>query len=131
MRGKTPLMYNLFMLTDNQLKQAISAGEISINPYNDKKIKAGKYDIHLGRYLLIPKQSDAIVDPTNPDTQPEYEKVDLLDDGYVLNPGKFVLGQTLELIGVSSKYGMFLDGTMDPSMMWILMLTSSPSLFAG
>lgn len=102
------------MLTDKQLKQFIKEKKISIEPYNEKKIKAGKYDIHLGKYLLQPVPTKVVIDPTDPKTTPEYKKLDLEsmgDEGYLLKPQEFILGQTLEQIGVAADVGMFLDGS--------------------
>lgn len=44
------------MLTDKQIKGLIKVNKVTIEPYDEKNLKAGKYDIHLGRYILIPKR---------------------------------------------------------------------------
>jgi dCTP deaminase len=99
------------MLTDTQIKQLIKEGKISITPFNESDIKAGKYDIHLGSTLLLPQRLDAVINPKDPTIQPEYKKVDISENSFILKPGAFVLGQTLEVIGLSADVGMFLDGS--------------------
>lgn len=67
--------------------------------------------MHLGQYILIPKKSSQIIDLADPKVQPGYEKKDLSIEPFILNPGQFILGQTLELVGLESDIGMFIDGS--------------------
>ncbi len=98
------------MLTDSEIKKLVKDEKISIQPFNEAKVKAGKYNVHLGQYLLKPIPTDTILDPTDTSTTPEYEKIDLVTNTFVLRPKEFVLGQTLEFIGLSADIGMFIDG---------------------
>ncbi|MDO8429444.1 MAG: dCTP deaminase [Candidatus Daviesbacteria bacterium] len=99
------------MLTDKQIKRLIKQRNISVEPFDEKNVKAGKLDIHLGQFILKPKSSTKVIDPQQLNFNPEYTKYDLMKDGYILKPGEFILGQTLELIGLDSNTGMFLDGS--------------------
>ncbi len=99
------------MLTDKQIRNAIETGKLKIEPFDEKSLKASRYDIRLGKYILIPKNTSKTIDLTNPDVQPEYDKVDITKTGYTLNPGDFVLGQTDELLTLDSDIGIFIDGS--------------------
>lgn len=99
------------MLTDSQIKQEISAGNLSINPYNEVSIKAGKYDFHLGPRILKPKNIGEVLDPASGTNNPEYEDIDITDNAYILQPGEFVLGQTIEKVKLGNRISMFVDGS--------------------
>src|SRR5260221_11724 len=99
------------MLSDNQIKELLRKGKITIEPDDEKHIKAGKYNLHLGRFILVPKDMEQIIDPANPVVQPIYRKKDISKEGFILEPKKFVLGQTLEIIGLDADIGMLLDGS--------------------
>lgn len=99
------------MLTDKQLLDLINNGRVTITPFNEKNLKAGKYDVHLGNNLLIPQDTTEIIDPTNPKSSPKYAKFNLAEKSFILEPKQFVLGQTAELVGLPADVGMFLDGS--------------------
>lgn len=99
------------MLADNEFLSLLRRGDIFISDFSDKNLKAGKYDVFLGRYLLVPDPDTKEVDPTNLKKSPKYIKHDLEKQPYTLKPKHFVLGQTQEEIGLSNKVGMFIDGS--------------------
>lgn len=99
------------MLTDRQIKNLILEKKILIEPYDEKNCRAGKYDIHLGQYLLVPSNPGQLIDPAQPTIQPTYQRIDLLEEPYILAPGQFVLGQTHERIGLHTTIGMLIDGS--------------------
>lgn len=98
------------MLTDKQLLSLIKSGKVTIEPFAPSNLMAGKYDVHLGPTILIPKKTTKIIDPEDPKKYPEYQKINISKKPFVIKPGEFVLGQTAELIGLSAEVGMFLDG---------------------
>lgn len=96
------------MLTDNQIKKLVKQKKIIIDPYDENQVMYGKYDVHLGPLLLIPKNVSEVIDPEKPAC--EFEKYDLTSGSFIFNPGQFILGQTLEFVGTNSDIGMFIDG---------------------
>lgn len=107
------------MLTDNQIKKLIDLEKLKIEPFDGKNLKASRYDIHLGRYILKPKNVIEVMDLSDPRIQPEYEKIDISEDDFMLNPGDFVLGQTLEMLELDSDIGIFIDGSTTPARLGI------------
>lgn len=114
------------ILSDNDIIREIQAGNIVCFPFDQSNLSNSSIDLRLGRYILSQKKSlfDRLGLRRNPTrfstdkhgrltvkNAPEYDKNDLLDcynlessRGYeskqfVLNPGQFVLAQTLELVG--------------------------------
>jgi dCTP deaminase len=98
------------ILTDGEIKELIRLGKIVVEPHDDKQVIAGKLRLHLGQYVLIPQANSLVLDPTDPNSQPQYKQFDLVKEPYILKPKEFVLGQTLETIRLSANVGMLLDG---------------------
>lgn len=72
-------------------------------------LRAAAVTLHLGETILIP-DSRTVVD-VKKNTLPKYREVKLADESpFSLKPNMFVIGQTLEQIGISQKIGMILDG---------------------
>lgn len=99
------------MLTDGQIRELISGGSISIDPFDDRRLREGKYDVALGEYILVPKNTYKVLNPTDPSILPEYSQYDITVEPFVLQPQQFVLGQTKEKIGLDSSVSMFIDGS--------------------
>ncbi|MFO0703865.1 MAG: dCTP deaminase [Patescibacteria group bacterium] len=99
------------MLTDTQIKTLLDNKKISVSDFDESNLKAGKYDIRLGKTILKPKNIGEVLDPASPKAKPEYERIDLSQgESYIVKPGEFILGQTHEMIGLDSDVGMLLDG---------------------
>lgn len=98
------------MLTDGQFKECVAQKKIIVEPYDEHNARSGKYDVHLGRYLLVPEPISVPLDPNSLEIEPRYSKIDLQAKPFILQPGQFVLGQTHELIGLDGDIGMFIDG---------------------
>ncbi|CAG1020429.1 dCTP deaminase [Patescibacteria group bacterium] len=98
------------ILTDTEILNLIQQKKITIEPFNEKHLRAGKYEVHLGQYILKPQNKGALIDPTIEGSKPEYKKFDLKEEAFILKPGMFILGQTNELIGLDSDTAMFIDG---------------------
>src|SRR6476660_225389 len=98
------------MLTDKEVKRFIKLKKITIDPYDESSVRAGKYDLHLGLNILVPQKTSKVVDPQKPVNLP-YKQLNIEKKAFVLAPGKFILGQTKELIGLAGDMGMLLDGS--------------------
>lgn len=98
------------MLSDVEIKSFIESGKITIVPHDEIRLEASNYSLTLGTKILIPK-SDQIIDLKDTSAKVEYDEFEMNDnDGYVLKPKEFILGQTAEKIGMDEDIGMILDG---------------------
>jgi dCTP deaminase len=79
------------ILSDTRILEEIEKKTIIINPYNREKLGSNSYDVHLGKYLAIYK--DEILDAKKHN---EIEHFEILEEGFVLQPGQLYLGVTLE-----------------------------------
>lgn len=96
------------MLVDKEIIEAYENKEIEITPFDQKRVTSGSYYLRLGKIILTPKPGQII--RLDGDDDPIYERFDISKDPYILEPGQFVLGQTLEIISIKNNIGMFIDG---------------------
>jgi dCTP deaminase len=85
------------VLSDRDIRAALEAGEIVIKPYDAKDLQPSSVDLHLDRRFRVFRNNRyAYIDVRNP--QPDLTELLTIenDEPFVLHPGEFVLGQTLE-----------------------------------
>jgi dCTP deaminase len=85
------------VLSDRDIRAAIEAGEIVIRPYDPQDLQPSSVDLHLDRRFRVFRNNRyAFIDVRH--LQPDLtELVSVADDEpFILHPGEFVLGQTLE-----------------------------------
>ncbi len=99
------------VLSDRSIKSEIAAGRISIVPFNESDVQPASVDLHLdGKVLVFRNASAGFVDLRYeiPDL---YEMVEIADDRpFILHPGEFVLGNTLERISLGNEIVARLEG---------------------
>jgi len=82
------------ILTGDEIERGIERGEIEIDPFERANVDVNSYGIHLGDSLLV--YSNPIIDPFRKN---EVTRVELGQEGYVLEPRRFYLGHTHERMG--------------------------------
>jgi dCTP deaminase len=85
------------VLSDRDIRASIEAGRIVVNPYDPKDLQPSSVDLHLDRRFRVFRNNRyPFIDVRHP--QPDLtELVTITDDEpFILHPGEFVLGQTLE-----------------------------------
>lgn len=96
------------ILSDKDIEDYLFSGKLIVSPHKEKNIYPASYIFHLGWQLLRPFGNDLI--DFKKKLMPEYEEINLTDNGYILQPNEFILGQTLELITLCSEIGMIIEG---------------------
>ncbi len=87
------------VLSDRDIRAAIEAGEVGIRPYDPADLQPSSVDLHLDRSFRVFRNNRyAFIDVRAP--QPDLtELLKVADDEpFILHPGEFVLGQTLEWV---------------------------------
>jgi dCTP deaminase len=85
------------VLSDRDIRAAIDAGEIVIRPYDPKDLQPSSVDLHLDRRFRVFRNNRypyIDVRAVQPDLTEMLSVAD--DEAFILHPGEFVLGQTLE-----------------------------------
>ncbi|MCW2600399.1 MAG: dcd [Frankiales bacterium] len=99
------------LLSDRDLKAAITDGRLGLSPYDEAMIQPSSIDVRLDRYFRVfanhrythidpSEQQDDLTELVEPDG----------DEPFILHPGEFVLGSTLEVISLSEDLASRLEG---------------------
>ena len=99
------------LLSDRSIKEAISAGRIVLKPYFEDCVQPSSIDIHLdNKFLLFNKAQHALIDVRQ--KQDALMKSVEIKDGepFILHPGEFVLGSTLESLKLPNDIAGRIEG---------------------
>jgi dCTP deaminase len=99
------------VLSDRDIAAAIGAGRLGIRPYEESDLQPSSVDLHLDRRFRVFRNSRyPFIDVRSP--QPDLtELLSVADDeAFVLHPGEFVLGQTLEWVELPDDLVARLEG---------------------
>jgi len=85
------------VLSDRDIRAAIESGDVVIRPYAPKDLQPSSVDLHLDRRFRVFRNNRyPYIDVRSP--QPDLTEMLTVEDDepFILHPGEFVLGQTLE-----------------------------------
>jgi dCTP deaminase len=85
------------VLSDRDIKAAIDAGDIVIRPFDPADVQPSSVDLHLDRRFRVFRNNRyPYIDVRK--EQPDLTEIVTVenDEPFILHPGEFVLGQTLE-----------------------------------
>jgi len=87
-------------LSDKHIHDAVKRGEISLEPFEPKRLQPASYDIRLGNTFIINNaHSTKAIDPVK-GVYPQTTTVEVADgDEFVLHPGVSILGYSKEKFG--------------------------------
>ena len=89
------------VLSDRSIREEIDAGRILIDPLGENAIQPASVDVHLDRGFLVFRNSRVPYIDVRKGAEDLTERVEITDDvPFILHPGEFVLGSTLENIGL-------------------------------
>ena len=97
------------ILVDWQLRDRIGRGSIKIDPYDPTLVQPNSLDIRLGSHFVWYKPGDGVIDPYNQETVTS-EVEETHAETFVLQPGQFVLAETLECIGLPDNIVATIEG---------------------
>ncbi len=97
------------ILVDWQLLDRISRGHIRIDPYDPRFVQPNSLDIRLGNHFVWYKPGTATIDPYNQESV-NADVVEMHADSFVLNPGQFILAETLECIELADNIVATIEG---------------------
>jgi len=99
------------ILSDVSIRKALADGRIVIDPANDGAIQPSSVDLRVDRYFRVFRNDTTpYIDPKQPQ-EDLTELVEVGDDGvFILHPGEFVLGSTLERVALADDLVARLEG---------------------
>lgn len=93
------------IISRNAIKEAVEKGDLVINPFNEENLKGASCSLTLSAKLLIPKKVSLL----HISDSMERREIFMDNDGFILNPGEFILGYTEEHLILNNKYACFLS----------------------
>jgi deoxycytidine triphosphate deaminase len=99
------------ILSDRSLREAIAAGRLVVDPLDDDAIQPSSIDVRLdNRFRVFYTARHPYIDVKQP-MEDLTELVEVKpDDAFILHPGEFVLGSTLEQVGIPADLAARLEG---------------------
>lgn len=99
------------LLSDRDLKHELATGGLGISPYDEGLVQPSSIDVRLDRYFRVfQNHRYSHIDPA----EAQDDLTELIEpDGeepFVLHPGEFVLGSTLEVISLADSLAARLEG---------------------
>ncbi len=99
------------ILSDRDIRAAITAGRIVIDPFVPEAVQPSSVDLHLDRRFRVFRNSRyPFIDVREP--QPDLTELVQIDrdQPFILHPGEFVLGSTLERVALPDDLVARLEG---------------------
>jgi len=99
------------LLSDRDLKAALAAGRLGLAPYDEAMVQPSSIDVRLDRYFRVfANHRYTHIDPA----VDQDDLTELLEphgeEPFILHPGEFVLGSTLEVISLADDLAARLEG---------------------
>ena len=99
------------VLADREIRAAIEAGRVIIRPYDPADLQPSSVDLHLDRSFRVFRNNRY---PFIDVRQPQPDLTEMLrienDEPFILHPGEFVLGQTVEWVELPDDLVSRLEG---------------------
>ena len=100
--GEGSLACGAVILSDRTLREQLAAGRIVIDPLDESLIQPSSIDVRISNLFRVFRNHTAPLIDVKQDQADLTELVEVSDDGdpFILHPGEFVLGSTLERVAV-------------------------------
>ena len=99
------------VLSDRTIRQYIEEGRIKIDPYDPDELQPASVDLHFDKRVLVFRNNTAGYLDLRKDSVDLTEEVEIVPDvPFMLHPGEFVLGSTLEHIEIPNDLVARLEG---------------------
>jgi dCTP deaminase len=99
------------LLSDRDIRAEIESGRVSLDPWDPAMVQPSSVDVRLDKYFrLFDNHKYPFIDPAA--EQPDLTRLVEVETGeaFVLHPGEFVLGSTLELVTLPDDLAARVEG---------------------
>ncbi len=120
------------ILSDRTIREELAAGRIVIEPVEDSAIQPSSVDLHIDRYFRVFRNHTmGLIDvKQNLEELTELVEVDE-DQAFILHPGEFVLGSTLERVALPADLVARLEGKSSLGRLGLLIHSTAGFVDAG
>jgi dCTP deaminase len=99
------------LLSDRDIRREIDAGRVRLDPYDAGMIQPSSVDLRLDRYFRVfQNHRYSHIDPAEAQEELTVQVEPHGDEPFVLHPGEFVLGSTLEQVSLPDDLAGRLEG---------------------
>jgi dCTP deaminase len=120
------------ILSDVTIREKLAAGRIIIDPLSEDAVQPSSVDLHVDRYFRVFRND------TTPYIDPKQHQEDLTelvevgeDGAFILHPGEFVLGSTLERVALPDDLVARLEGKSSLGRLGLLIHSTAGFVDAG
>ncbi len=99
------------IFSDRTIKESIASGRISLDPYDEAMVQPSSVDLRCGHvFRVFENHRYALIDPKAPQEDLTSPVEASETEPFILHPGEFVLGATLEIVGLGDDVVARLEG---------------------
>jgi len=120
------------ILSDRSIREAMDAGRIIVDPFDDACLQPSSIDVKVSNlFRVFRNHSTAIID-VKKDLTELTELVEIPEgEAFILHPGEFVLGSTLERIGIAADLVARVEGKSSLGRLGLLIHSTAGFIDAG
>ena len=120
------------ILSDRSIREAVTAGRIIIDPFDDACVQPSSVDLHLDpRFLVFRNHTMGLIDVRKDLSELTKEVSFSEDNPFILHPGEFVLGSTSERVGIPDDLVARLEGKSSLGRLGLLIHSTAGYVDAG
>ncbi len=118
-------------LSDVDILRAVKSGDVTLEPFDKKRLQPASYDIRLGNTFIVnDPHTTSFIDPVK-GIHPNTHKVEVKDgETFVLHPGVSILGYSKEYFG-SNRYLIEVNGKSSLARIGLLVHNSAALVNPG
>ena len=120
------------ILSDKTIRAGLEAGGIVIDPIGEDAVQPSSVDVHVDRFFRVFRNDTTpYIDPKQP--QEDLTMLVEVEDGkaFILHPGEFVLGSTLEVVTLPDDLVARLEGKRSLGRLGLLIHSTAGFVDAG
>ncbi len=120
------------ILSDRSIREELAAGRIVIEPLDPSCVQPSSVDLHIDRYFRVFRNHTMGYIDVKKNVEDLTEPVEIdEDDVFILHPGEFVLGSTLERVGLPDDLVARLEGKSSLGRLGLLIHSTAGFVDAG
>jgi dCTP deaminase len=122
------------ILSDRTLREQLAAGRIVIEPFDNSLIQPSSVDVRISNLFRVFRNHTAGVIDVKRDMTSLTELIDMPEDGsepFMLHPGEFALGSTLERIALPDDLVARIEGKSSLGRLGLLIHSTAGFIDAG
>ncbi|MGZ4713219.1 MAG: dCTP deaminase [Acidimicrobiia bacterium] len=120
------------ILSDRSIREALASARIVVDPLDDRDVQPSSVDLRLDKYFRVFRNDTTpFIDPKEP--QEDLTEIVEVAEGnaFVLHPGEFVLGSTLERVALPDDLVARLEGKSSLGRLGLLIHSTAGFVDAG